>query len=265
MPNAKPFTGRRNHGRTHSYLLDGQRTMSVTEIINKGYPKPALTTWAAKETATFVADNRELIWKLQRDEMIDLAKGAPFRDRDRAAGRGTEVHRLARAITEHREVEVPEELVGHVDAHMAFLEAWQPRNDHLEVSVYSRRWRYGGTFDWLTQIPHLGDSCLLELKTNRSGPFGEAALQFAGYGNAEFYLDDQGCECAMPEIDWYGILWLRADGADLYRYDVTEEEFRVFLYCQRIAQWMEERGDYRGARPVKGEALPWPASKQAAS
>lgn len=257
-------THRRDHGRRHSYLLDGTTVMGVTEIISKGFPKPALTAWAATQTATFVADNLAMLQGRSRDEIIDFCKGSPFRERDRAAGRGTEIHKLARALTEDREVDVPEELLGHVDAHLDFLRRWQPHDDRVELSVYSRRWRYAGTLDWLTKIPGLGQ-CLIDIKTNKSGPFADTALQLAAYAHADFWIDDQRREQPLPRVDTFAVLWLRSDGCDLYPYNVTEEDFRMFLYCQRIAEWQAERADPRGKRPVRGDAVPWPESKQGVS
>lgn len=36
---------RRNHGRNHSYTVDGQKVPGVTTIIGNGLPKPALVAW----------------------------------------------------------------------------------------------------------------------------------------------------------------------------------------------------------------------------
>ena len=243
-------TRRVDRGRSHSYLLDGKPVLGVTTIINKALPKPALTAWAAREVAEFVAARREILTKLSDDELIDLTKGAPFRERDRAANRGTEVHRLAEQLARGQEIQVPDELIGHVDAYIGFLEIFKPSSALLERPVFNRTYRYGGTFDLVCTIDELGARCLLDIKTNRSGPFGEMALQLAGYGNAEFYVDEDGHEQPMPLIDFYGVCWVRADGFDLVPYQVTELEFRQFLFCIQTAWWIDHRMPL-----VKGEAL----------
>jgi hypothetical protein len=46
---------RRNHGRGHSYLVDGQKLPGVTTILNT-LPKNALVEWAGKTTANYAVD-----------------------------------------------------------------------------------------------------------------------------------------------------------------------------------------------------------------
>lgn len=239
-----------NRGKGHSYTLDGKPVLGVTTILNKAMPKPALVPWAAREVAEFVCSRRDILTQLSDEELIDLCKGAPFRERDRAANRGTEVHRLAQQLAKGIDVDVPEELSGHVDSYLAFLEKFDPSSALLERPVFNRHYRYAGTLDLLCLIagPLVGIGmdyarCLLDIKTNRSGPFGEVALQMAAYGNAEVYVDENGTEQPMPEIDFYGAIWVRADGFDLYPYEVTEREWKQFLFCAQTAWWVDQRMD----------------------
>lgn len=238
-----------NRGRGHSYTLDGKPVSGVTTIIGKSLPKPALTGWAAREVAEFVAGRREILTQLTDEELIDLCKGAPFRERDKAANRGTEVHRLAEQLAHGREVDVPQELVGHVDSYLAFLEKFEPSEALVERPVFNRQYRYGGTLDLLCRIKEFG-RCLLDIKTNRSGPFGETALQMAAYGHAEVYVDADGAEQPLPAVDFYGVVWVRADGFDLYRYEVTEREWKQFLFCAQTAWWVDNRLEH-----VRGDAI----------
>lgn len=245
-------TRRLERGRSHSYLLDGKPVDGVTTVLSNGLPKPALVPWAAREVARFASSNRQLVQTLQEDELFDLFKGAPFRDRDRAANRGGEVHRLAQRLAQGKEVSVPDELIGHVDAYLKFREVWTPSEEILEFSVFSRRHRYAGTADLWARIRGLGRT-LLDFKTNRSGPFGEVGLQLAAYANAEFMLSPTGEEVPIPPIDSFAVLWLRADGFDLYPYEVTERDFRTFLYIQQVAWWLNNR-----SRVIRQDALALP-------
>ena len=52
---------------------------------------------------------------------------------------------------------------------------------------------------------------LLDLKTSRSGVYGETALQLAGYRFAEVYVDSGGVEQPMPEVDRCAVVWVRAE------------------------------------------------------
>jgi len=238
-----------NRGRGHSYTLDGKPVAGVTTIIGKSLPKQALVGWAAREVAEFVAGRREILTQLTDEELIDLCKGAPFRERDKAANRGTEVHRLAEQLARGLDVDVPQELVGHVDSYVAFLDKFEPSEALIERPVFNRQYRYGGTFDLLCRIEEFG-RCLLDIKTNKSGPFGENALQLAAYGMAEAYVDTDGNEQPMPPIDWYGVCWVRADGYDLYKYEVTDRERRQFLYCIQTSWWVDNRMEH-----VRGDAI----------
>lgn len=246
-----------NRGRSHSYTLDGKPVLGVTTILNKAMPKPALVGWAAREVAEFVCSRRDILTQLSDEELVDLCKGAPFRERDKAANRGTEVHHLAEKLARGLDVDVPEELVGHVDSYIAFLEKFEPSEALLERPVFNRHYRYAGTLDLLCNVR--GDlvgvdkefaRSLLDIKTNRSGPFGEVALQMAAYGHAEVFVDENGQEHPMPEIDFYGVCWVRADGFDVYPFDVTEREWRQFQYCIQTAWWVENR-----MHVLKGDAI----------
>lgn len=243
------------HGRNHTYRADGRAVEGVTSIISAGLPKPGLTGWAAREVAEFAADHLEMLADLQRDEIIDLLRGAPWRDRDRAANRGTEVHGLAQRLAAGEDVDVPEELVGHVDSYLTWWDAYRPEGLLIERPCLNRTWRYAGTFDMIANLNIVGRT-LVDIKTNRSGPYGDTGLQLAAYGHAETYLDDAGDEQPMPQIDAYGVLWLRADGFDYYPYDVGDREWKTFQYVSAVARWIADRSDYRAPNPVKQEAAP---------
>lgn len=245
-----------DRGRNHTYQLDGRPIDGVTDLISRGLPKVALVGWAAREVATFAADNVGILTNLRRDEVIDLLRGAPWRERDRAAGRGTEVHALAQKLAAGVEVEVPEELVGHVDSYLAWREDWKPTDEVVEGSVLNRVWRYGGTFDLLCRID--GRQTLADLKTTRSGIYAETALQLAAYGHADIYVDADGHEQPMPKIDQYLGIWLRADGYDCFAIDVGDAEWKQFLYTMATARWLDERADRRAPASVISAALPRP-------
>lgn len=242
-------TRRINRGRGHSYLLDGAKADGVTWIISNGVPKPALTNWAAKTVAETAVQQHDRWHDMSEGAAIEWLKQSPYSDRDKAANRGTKVHTFAERLADGEEVEVPEELTGHVDAYLQFREDWQPSNELLELTVLNRAHRYMGTLDLICL---LGDErWLLDIKTNRSGPFGEVALQLAAYRHADAFLDPTtGDEIAMPEIDRAGAIWVRADGYDLIPFDTGPDVFRQFLYAQQIAHWTQDM-----SKQVKGEPL----------
>ena len=275
-----PTITRRNHGRNHSYLIDGRKVPGVTTLIGDGLPKPALVAWGPKVCAEYVADRldqhdghvvadklvadlgelaraKSKPWpdELSRTKVAELLKGVHWEDRDQAARRGTEVHSWSERVASGGDFgAVPEALTGHVNAYLKFLDDWQPTDALVELVVGSGKYQYAGTLDMIATIEPLG-RCLLDIKTSRSGPFAEVALQLAGYRYADAYFDPETGETKpMPSIDWCGVIWLRADGYDLIPFEAGPAEFRQFRYVAEVGRWLKAQGD-RDLPGVKGEAL----------
>lgn len=229
-------TRRVNRGTGHSYYLDAGPVDGVTTILNRGLPKPALVKWAARTVAEWCADHPRTDAD-GRDEWTDRAKTAPDRDRDRAARRGTEVHALAERLAAGDEVDVPDELSGHVDSYLAFVRDFAPETVALETPVFSRAHHYAGTLDSIVDCPALGDGrTLLDIKTGRSGIFGDTALQLAAYRYADFAVVD-GVEVPLVDFDVRrtAVLWLSADRYELRLLDTSPAVFDLFLYVQQVA------------------------------
>lgn len=296
----KPATRIIKRGNGHSYLLDGEKCPGVTTILGGGVPKPWLAPWTGRTIAEFVMDRihvkddqvvaDELLAELRafnerstypkklgdtfsRVTYSEILKGVHYGERDAAANRGTQVHTLAEALSRGDQVDVPEELGGHVDSYLRFLDEWQPSNALLERVIVNRRWRYMGKLDIIADLPvspvydpatqlwHVTDEpsvALLDVKTNRKSPYPETGLQLAAYRNGEVMLTEDGLgEEPMPEVDWCGVVWVRADGYDVIPFRADAEMFRTFLYVKQIAEFFDE--DNGGTvTTIKGDALPTP-------
>jgi hypothetical protein len=239
-----PRLGRRRHGRGGwSYKIDGEPIQSVTRIIDEGVPKPALKNWYATEVARCVVERRRVVLsELSDDEVFDFLKGAPFRKRDAAANRGTEVHRLAEQLVKGEAVEPPPEIATHVELYAEFLESFEIQDAVLERPCFHLGLRYGGTFDMLATSPRTGRT-LWDIKTSGSGIFGEVALQFAGYGRSELYLDESGNEIPMEAVDAFCAIWVTENGYDVFRIEVGDEEWHTFRAAARVAWWRLHRMD----------------------
>jgi hypothetical protein len=292
----EPFTV---HGRT--YKLGDHKIPSVTTILGAALPKPALVPWASNAISNYVinrlrADNgtihadqlihdlNELNASATRPRRITssgidnvnhagVLAGVPYAERDAAANRGTEVHGLGHSLASGLEVDVPDELAGHVGHYLNFLDAWQPTSALLEVAGVNRRWRYAGRFDMYAYFEHLPQWIaerlgqdyghgLIDLKTSRSGVYPETALQLEAYRNFDTILVD-GAEQPMPHVDFTAAVWIRADGYDVYAFDTFNTErptvFDLFLYAKPIADWLDWP-DWKTAPStlVKSPALPAP-------
>lgn len=250
-------TGRINRGNGHSYLLDGHKVQGVTTIIGNGLPKPALINWAANTTADYAVDHWDELGTEAPSKRLAILKQARYAERDAAARRGTEVHALAEQLVQGVEVEVPEPLAGHVDSYMRFLDDWNPQPVIVEAVVFSRKQKYAGTLDMIADIAGLGRG-LWDVKTTRSGVFGEVALQLAAYRYADIYLDPDGNEQPMPEVEHCGVIWVRADGYELVPVTAGPDQFRSFLYVAQCAQFTDT------ARDLIGEALTPPRLQETA-
>jgi hypothetical protein len=250
MPSA-PAIQRINRGRGHSYKIDGLKVDGVTTLISKGLPKPALPYWSARTVAEYVTDaepaSLESLRSLGRDGMVKALKEVPWTARDTAAVRGTAVHTLAEKLIDGERVDVPDELAGHVEACVGFMDQWKPRAVLTEAVVGSRRWGYAGTLDLIADLPD-GSRALLDYKTGASGIWPETALQLSAYRWADFFAGIDDTEVPMSEvgIDCSYAVWLRADGYDVIPVDTTAAVFKVFCHVAYVARQTERMSDWIG-------------------
>jgi len=301
-------------GNGHTYYLDGEPVPGVTTILGDGIPKPGLIGWASKIPADVVANglgvaknaNGEIrivaddlieelrTWQqsrtgskvvpwsdhtpLPRAAVADALASLRYRDLDAAANRGTEVHELAERIAQGEEVEVPEQLAGHVRSYLRFLDEWQPRDALIERVIVNRRWRYMGKTDMIATIdrlpPWLAERLgtegpargLFDLKTSRSGIFAEVALQLEAYRRGETMLEGRD-EVPMPAIDFVAAVHVRADGYDVYSFEIETERrpttFDVFLYAKQVGEWLDWKKG--AAATIKSPALPPPHRQETTS
>jgi hypothetical protein len=233
-----------NYGRGHGYAIDGVKVDGVTTLIGDGLPKPALTRWAARSVAEYVADNLDAVLGMRqmgRDAIVAALKEAPWTAARTGAAKGTEVHGLAEKLIRGEEIEVPEHLAGYVDACVAFLDAWKVRPLLVERPVGNRQWRYGGTADFVGEVtaPDAGPVvAMVDWKTAASGVWPETAYQLAAYRFAEVYLDEDGAEKPMAGLGittGYAV-WLRSDGYDVLPVECGETTFKAFLHICWVAR-----------------------------
>jgi hypothetical protein len=224
----------------HKYKLDGKACKGVTTLINGGFPKPQLVNWAARTVSEYVADNFDLVKEVRaqgRQETVDFLKNAHYRDRDRAAARGTEIHAIAEEIIYGRSVTVADNIRGYVDGYVAFLDRFDTQPVVTEQACASREWWYAGTFDAVVTIgagPLQGQTLLVDWKTSK-GVYGETAMQLAAYQNAEFYLDGDS-EKPMPEVDGLGVVHITPTGTELYLVSDAAEAWKAFQHVAWVAK-----------------------------
>jgi hypothetical protein len=254
---------------SHRYWLDGKSVPGVTTILGV-LDKPAIPKWAAKSVAEYVADNPAGVDELRsigRDGLVKALADVPWGDRDRAANRGNEVHDLAERYLAGEIIDVPEELVGHVEAAADFIDAWGIDPVLSEAPVGSREHRYAGTLDLVADItagPFAGTRAIVDWKTGRSGIYKEAAFQTTAYSFAEF-TGLGGDERLMSDFHIeaaFGI-HLRADGWDVYPLRFGEDVFQEFLVIREVydinrrsaGDWKKPGSGYVGVALESASAL----------
>lgn len=190
--------------------------------------KPALVPWAAKMTATLAVDSLDALVGMSREDAIDFLKGAPHRDRSRAAARGTDVHRHAEALVRGHADDVPAELMPYVESCARFMDRWQITEVLVEQPVFSRMFGYAGEPDLFAWSDRYDEMWLLDYKTG-SGIYAETSLQLTAYKAAEFFVDVDGDEHPLPEVVGAAAVHLRPDGYAVRPVEIGATQLDCFL------------------------------------
>ena len=230
---------------THHYEdINGKRIPGVTTILGKGMPKPALLNWGIKSVAEYAVNNREDLADMAPTAMLDTLKGAPYRERDLAAKRGTEVHALAEQLLQGNPVTVPGELDRHVEHYLEFLQAFNPQPVLVEAVVYNCEYGYAGTLDHISTV---GDErWLFDVKTSK-GVYAETAYQLAAYRYATHYVDADGHEQPMIPVDRCAVIHVTEKGWAVIPMQADESVLKAFRHISVVARESESNGAYVGA------------------
>jgi hypothetical protein len=226
---------------------------SVTNITG-ALPKPALVAWAAKLTAETAVEQHESWVNMPAYEAVDWLKKAPYRNRDRAATRGTTIH----GVIEHmlrgetykleREIEQDEKELGlphtpWLESAFRFVTDARLRAERTETTIYDERSMTAGTFDFLGRLdsaPELG-RCLIDWKTSK-GVYEDMAVQLVGgYAlGAQYILDDEGIEHEWKPVDTCLIVHFTAEGYAIRPVPQDKVLRRAFLGACEIRKWEDE-------------------------
>lgn len=248
---------------THAYSLDGRRVVNVTSVLSGGLPKGALVNWAARSVAEHVMSNPEdvqRLWAMGWEPGAKALAAIPDQRRDEAAKRGTKFHDLAEIISGGDLVQVPPALADMARGFVDWLDRFNPEVVLTETAVASRRYRYAGRLDMLAYVTtreHGRRLCLLDVKTSRA-VYGDTALQCAAYARADFYLDPEGQEVPVPEVDGMGVIHVTDQGTELYDLGPVEPAWSEFLACLATYRGTQRRRNLLGlpAEPAGAPDVP---------
>jgi hypothetical protein len=221
----------------------GSKVPGVTSVIKALDKSGPLMGWKAREVASCAIRNLDLLQKMVTDggapAAIDWLKRTPDHQRDTAADLGTRVHSFAEAISRGIPIEVDDAALPFVESYQKWRSVYKPVVLNAEYMVYSETHRYGGTADAAMRIN--GEIWLVDYKTG-SGAYAETALQLAALHNADWAgLPNDPKKYAIPKATRFGVLHVRPEQAELIPYDVTDAEFRAFLACRYLTDWLELR------------------------
>lgn len=229
----------------------GHRIPGVTTILGDGVPKPALINWAANSTAEYAVDKWDRLTELEPSARLKELQGARYSVSDKAKKRGTEVHGYAERLVKGEEVKgIPDELRGHVEAYVRFLDRFEVDPILVEATIVNYRFGYAGTLDLVAEVTCEDGQrrrLLLDVKTNEKGIFGETPLQLAAYRYAEFYLDGDGQERPMIEVVGCGAILVNSEQAQLIPCVADEQVMKSFRIAAAMRDIVNTSRDLVGA------------------
>ena len=198
--------------------------------------------------AGYAADNISKLATLERDEIYQLVKGAPFAPKpleDNPSAIGDIIHgyidqdikRSLGQITEEvnprvytdrdgNEHESPRIVQNMWRQYGGFKSRYNPEWIDSEFTVWSETYGYAGTADWGAKI---GGSLVLGDNKSGKGVYPDTAMQLAALAKADFILDADGTQRELPKYTRFGILHVRPMFTRLVPVDHIDEWFKAFL------------------------------------
>jgi len=250
---------------SHQYRLESTgelvtSTTSITRIVNK----PGLIPWAVKETTNWLRDHVDptLYYdKVQWEAMLQTAEKARNVTLEKAGDIGHIVHEWIEKFikvkisvlggTEDNPSLYPE-LPDNDEAESAIIAftKWWKNHDvipiHTERKVYSRKYNYSGTFDFLAYVD--GRLAMVDWKSSKR-IWPEYYLQLAAYVFAyeeekKYVAFDIFDEVPWEPIEVAIILRVPKDGRSFQAKEIVllDEHFIGFQSCLTLTQWQKRTG-----------------------
>ena len=254
---------RRNYGLNHGYKIDGVKVPGVTTITGN-FKSGALAKYPGTATANYAVNNWESLSAMPPADRLKALLAGQFADRNAAAGRGTEVHRVAARIAAGEEnVPYADELAGHVNAYRDFLDRLEPKVRAVELIVGNRAHRYCGTLDLIADlgpVEHEGAIIpparwLLDVRRIARAYGPKPRCNCADTSGPKFSSARNGDERPMSwlEVERCGAIWVRGDGWDLVPLDTGPERL-ADIHVSRMA--VSPRGRPQGMGFSRRRAVP---------
>lgn len=231
----EPFEER--EARQYCHPKTGELVPSVTNVISY-MPQFWMGPWAAKMSAEYMCANWYRLSKEPHGQRIAEAKQAHVEYAKEKAGIGDVVHNIVDCWGSGQPYpDPPDGFHSYIDKFIDFLITERPKFLENEVTLWSRKYGYAGTADFVIEVG--GKVLLADLKTGKS-LHSEIGLQLSALAHCDFILRPDGEEVPMPRIDGLAGLHLRPRSWRLVPVNEPEECFSCFLAAQKILHWTQQ-------------------------
>lgn len=166
----------------HKYELDGEELPSVSEI----------TRFISREMYTEV--NQSVL--------------------DRAADRGTSIHRATESLDRYGNCEIDDDLVPYLQAYVEFRKAHDVKWDKIEWSTYNAERKFAGTIDRIGIVD--GKNCIVDIKSTYTIHTVAVTAQLTLY---KMMAESQGLK-----VDELFVLHLKKDGKHQFKKIEPDEQ-----------------------------------------
>jgi hypothetical protein len=230
----------------HHYTFDGVTYPGVTRIVKVIDKSGPLMSWAARMTAEAAVAMSgtlpQLIESVGPEGAVKALTARSAWKKDKAAALGTEVHRIADIISNGgTPPPMDADTMARVDHYTKWWQSsgWTVRAS--EALLVNPSVGYGGTMDVIAKDRE-GRTVLADYKTGSVSYQGrlypEILMQLAAYGMAEWLDQQDGQLYAMPQIDRYAVVQIRADGVEEIEARIGDQEREAFQMCLRLTRWV---------------------------
>jgi hypothetical protein len=215
-----------------------------------------LKWWAAKQAAIYAANNLAMLSAMKTEaERVDIIKGAPFRKTGDSSDVGNKVHDwidtyAKRSIEDNQGKSLPRGAWEPIDLAGSVITARRMWNQfvhlanhyemiwlHSEITVWSDKYEYAGTGDAVVSIN--GQVVFTDWKTG-NGVYPEVGMQLAALANADYALDADGNQFALPKPDMYAVGHVRPTYTRLSPVANIDSCFKAFLGLREVHRWQCE-------------------------
>lgn len=145
---------------------------------------------------------------------------------DRAADRGTRVHKACEALDVYGKVNVTEDIASYVTAYLTFRQEHEVAWSMVERSLAHPKERYAGTIDRYGTLD--GRKALVDLKTTYTVHKPMATAQLNLY---RWMVEEEG-----HAVDKLYILHLKKDGYQLVEIEKRDDVPRALLTLHRLTE-----------------------------